>query len=131
MHIIDSTHARTYMSVHKYILQQYSMASQGSSDSSFEKASVIRGHHIQIYMDACRWRRTGTTTRGWQRPCSCGNEGQRVIGHVPWSISRVSWFFLIHGGCINRHVTSKRKCGNGLEVPCVYILLFYSKQFRN
>ena len=35
----------TYTSVHKYILQQYSMASQGSSDSSFENASMIRGHH--------------------------------------------------------------------------------------
>ena len=35
-----------YTFVHKYNLQQYNMASQGSSDSSFENASVIRGHHI-------------------------------------------------------------------------------------
>ena len=43
-----------------------------------------------------------------------------VIGHVPRSLSTVTWLFLRRGGSITCRITGKRKLGVGLEVPCVY-----------
>ena len=36
-------------------------------------------------------------------------------------LSRVSFFFLERGGDITCRITGRRKFGNGLEVPCVYL----------
>ena len=43
-----------------------------------------------------------------------------IVGHLPRSISEVSWFFIMHGGRIGCEITSHRKFGVGLEVPCTY-----------
>ena len=43
---------------------------------------------------------------------------RKIVRHMLCSISKVSWHFLKHGGKIKCEVTSKRKKGNGLEVPC-------------
>ncbi len=48
----------------------------------------------------------------------------QIVGHMPKEISRVSRFFLQHGGSITCEVTRPRKrSGNsdkGLVVPCTY-----------
>ena len=44
-----------------------------------------------------------------------------IVGHLPRSLSKVSWFFLKRGGRITCRITGKRKLGIGLEVPCVYL----------
>ena len=44
----------------------------------------------------------------------------KIVGHMPRTISKVSWHFLQHGGVINCKITGKRREGNGLEVPCQY-----------
>lgn len=51
-----------------------------------------------------------------------------VVGHVPRSISKVSWFFLKRGSHTLCRVTGNRKRGVGLEVPCVYT---YSGSTKN
>ena len=98
------------------------MASQGSSNSAFEKASVIRGHHIYksiwtpvVGEELTLQREDGNDhdiqTRG------CRSEGRRRR----WArSSRVLWFFLVRGGRIKCRVTGRWKFGNGLEVPYVY-----------
>ena len=44
-----------------------------------------------------------------------------IVGDLPYTISRVSWFFPRPGGCINCRVTGKRRHDDGLEVACVYV----------
>jgi len=41
-------------------------------------------------------------------------------GDLPWDISEVSWFFLLHGGNISCEITGHQKFRVGLEVPCSY-----------
>ena len=48
------------------------------------------------------------------------NNGE-IVGHLPPTISRVSWFFLRHSSCIVCRVTGKRRHDNGLEVPCICV----------
>ena len=91
----------TYAYLHVWVMRL--MTSQGSSNSSFEKASVIRRHHI--------YKSTWTPVVGGltlQREddndhdihaVSVVKDGD-VVGHVSRSISRVSWFFLVRGGRI-------------------------------
>ena len=47
-----------------------------------------------------------------------------TLGHMPRKVSKVSWFFLRHGGCISCEITRRRKRsavpGKGLEVPCIH-----------
>ena len=49
---------------------------------------------------------------------------ERIVGHMPQEVSRVSWFFLQHQGAITCKITAKRRIstvpGKGLEVPCRY-----------
>ena len=54
-----------------------------------------------------------------------------TVGHVPWEISRVCWYFLHKSGSkMTWIVNGDRRCsevdGKGLVVPCVYI--FRGKQ---
>ena len=113
---------RTYAYLHVWVMRL--MASQGSSDSSFEKASMIRGHHIykSIWTPVVGEELTLQQEDGNDHDIhavAVVGDGD-VVGHVPRSISRVSWFFLVRGGRIKCRVTGRRKFGNGLEVPCVY-----------
>ena len=79
------------------------MASQGSSDSRFVKSSVIRGHHVYkaIWTPALREelivKADGNVHD--EHAMAVVKEGN-VVGHMPRSISRVSWFFLKRGGPI-------------------------------
>lgn len=102
------------------------MASQGASNT-YEKASVVRGHHIYKVI----W--TPTVGEILQLRAEDDNEHDEhavavlkagsTVGHVPYSMSRVCWFFLNRGGHMNCQITGHRKFGNGLEVPCVYTFL--------
>ena len=87
-----------------------SMASEGSN--SYEKMSMIRGHHI-IYKSV--W--TLFIGEGLVAEAEDGNEHDEhtvavmkdgyVVRHIPRCISRVSWSFLKHGGRILCRVTGK------------------------
>ena len=43
-----------------------------------------------------------------------------IDGHMPHSLSKISWFFLKHGGRITCHSTVKRKFGIGLDLLCIF-----------
>ena len=88
---------------------------------SFEKVSVVRGHHIykavrtptfgkemllEAEKDNKHDKHTVSVVRGSN---SC------IVGHIPQKDSRIFWFFLKHSGQITW------KLGVGLEVPCIYI----------
>ena len=102
------------------------MASQGSNDFSYQKASVVRGHHIYKTI----W--TPTVGETLQLRAEDTNEHDEhaiaviksgtTVGHVPHSMSRVCWFFL-NRGHISCQIVGQRKFGKGLEVPCIYIPL--------
>ena len=90
------------------------------------KESVVRGHHV--YKEA--WRPvigqllpvfSEPNNRHDRRAVAIYLDGV-VVGHVPREISKVFWFFLKHNGKIMCEITGRRKCGNGLEVPCAYKL---------
>ena len=93
--------------------------------SVYEKESVVRGHHI--------YKASWTPNIGEELSVKREDDNQhdnhavavmkngKIVGHVPRSISRVSWYFLSHGGDITCRITGKRKLGVGLEVPCVYL----------
>ena len=60
-------------------------------------------------------------------------EDDEVIGHLPREISRVSYFFLAHGGSISGIVTNKRRyCTQrgGMEIPCQLTFLGTRKNIR-
>ena len=115
------------MRVISTIISTTIMASQGSSDSRFVKSSVIRGHHVYkaIWTPALREELIVKAEDGNvydEHTMAVVKEGN-VVGHMPRSISRVSWFFLKRGGRILCRVTGKRKLGVALEVPCKYIYI--------
>ncbi len=90
----------------------------------FEKASVVRGHHI--------YKASWTPKIGEEHPLKTEErndhdnhavavmKNDNVVGNVPRSISKVTWFFLKRSGKVTCRITGKRKYGVGLEVPCVY-----------
>ncbi len=43
-----------------------------------------------------------------------------VVGHVPQEVTRVSYYFIRHGGQMKCQITGRRKLGKGLVVPCIY-----------
>ena len=96
----------------------------GGSDAIFLYESVIRGHHIYKGV----W--TPITAEIPSVTTDLANRHDRfvvavlkagaIVGHVPREVSRLFYFFLLHGGRITCEVTGKRKFGKGLEVPCIY-----------
>lgn len=104
------------------------MASQGSNHTSYQKASVVRGHHIYKVI----WTpevgeilqlRTEDNNEHDEYAVAVVKESH-VIGHVPRSMSRVCWFFLKQGDRMSCQITGHRKLGIGLEViPSTPILL--------
>ena len=99
--------------------------SASSVSSMYKKESVVRGHHI--------YRKSWAPVIGEVLPVEREEDNQHddyavavmkngdIVGHVPRSISRVSWFLLKRGGVITCQICGKRKHGVGLEVPCVYL----------
>lgn len=89
--------------------------------------SVVRGHHV--------YKSIWTPVLGEELLVEQehGNEHDRyavsvkkndmIVGHLPRSLSRVSWFFLSHRGKIECVITGRRKLGLGLEVPCTYTFI--------
>ena len=101
-----------------------------ADNETFTLESVVRGHHVYKRI----WSpRTGQVL---EASAETGNPEDRhavalqqtgegvTLGHMPREVSKVSWFFLRHGGCISCEITGRRKRsavpGKGLEVPCVY-----------
>ena len=52
-----------------------------------------------------------------------------IVGDLPRTISRASWFFLRRGGRIVYRVTRKRKHDDGLEVTCACVYFGNVKMF--
>ena len=50
------------------------------------------------------------------------SKDEQTVGHMPREHSRLSWYFLKHGGQIICEVTGRRSStpGKGLEVPCLH-----------
>lgn len=50
-----------------------------------------------------------------------------VVGHVPIDFSKISWYFIHHGGqikcTITGHCRLSDEASKGLEVPCSYTFL--------
>ena len=103
------------------------MASVGAgSDAIFLYESVIRGHHI--------YKRVWTPIIGeiLSVAIDSANRHDRfavavlkagaIVGHIPKEVSRLFYFFLLHGGRVTCEVTGERKLGKGLKVPCIYKL---------
>ena len=102
--------------------------------SAYEKKSVVRGHHI--------YKALWTPSIGEELLVEREDGNQHddhavavikngdIVGHMPRSFSRVSWFFLERGGEITCRITGKRKLGVGLEVPCVYIYVGSARMTR-
>ena len=94
----------------------------------FESQSYVTGHHV--YNDI--W----TPTLGEKLSTATEPEKhhdkyavkvlkeKEVVGHVPREISKCCTSALLCEGTINWEITGKRqnKCGNGLDVPCKYIV---------
>ena len=102
-----------------------SQASVGVAGGVYEKESVVRGHHI--------YKTVWTPVIGEELPVEREEDNQHdqhavavvkngtIVGHMPRTLSGVSWYFLEHGGNIQCRITGRRQFGNGLEVPCVYL----------
>lgn len=95
-----------------------------ATTTTFEKSSVITGHHVYKYVwspyigEALSVEQEKDNQ--YDKYAVSVKKSGEIVGHVPRSFSKVLWLFLSHGGQINCKVTGKRKKGNGLEVPCVY-----------
>ena len=88
--------------------------SQGAEARSvFEKDSVVRGHHVyKIYWTPVVGEELTLATEDDnehdEHAVSVMKDGY-IVGHVPCSLSKVSWFFLKRGGRITCRITGKRK----------------------
>ena len=102
------------------------MASVPSSeDAIFLLESVIRGHHIfkEVWTprlgEILAVRKEVGNAHDRHAVALVRNDGT-IVGHAPREVSRVFWHYLGHGGNISCEVTSRRKYGKGLEVPCTF-----------
>ena len=88
-------------------------------------SSVIRGHHVykenrtplineELTIDV-------QEDNLFDRHVVVVLKNGEIVGHMPRTISRFSWFFVRRGGFIKAIVTGRRKKRIGLEVPCDYI----------
>ena len=94
---------------------------------SFEKASVVRCHHICMAV----WTPTlgeellleaeGDNEHDKYAVCVVRRCDSCVAGHIPRKDFGVFWFFLKYGGRITYCLTGRRKLGVVLKVPCIYI----------
>ena len=90
------------------------------------KESVIRGHHVYkdiwipvIGQQLCVLSEHNNPHH--KRAVAVYKDGV-IVGHVPRELSKTFWFFIKHDGKVECEVTGRRKCGKGLEVPCIYKL---------
>jgi len=56
--------------------------------------------------------------------------GNNIVGHVPREVSRLVWYFIVHGGNVVCEITGHRKRGIGLEVPCIYTFTAKKKMIK-
>ena len=63
----------------------------------FSKASVVRGHHVYktVWMPFIGVNREEDNLHDRYAVVVYLNDS--IVGHLPRSISQVSWFFLLHG----------------------------------
>ena len=95
---------------------------------TFQLSSVVRGHHVyksiwtpnigQVLENAAEVSNTEDS-----HAVAVLYQGN-TVGHMPREISKISWFFLMHGGDISCEIVGRRRRspipGKGLEVPCKY-----------
>ena len=43
-----------------------------------------------------------------------------IVRHVPREKSQIVWYFIDHDGIVSCEITTRRKHGKGLKVPCIY-----------
>ena len=88
-------------------------------------SSVIRGHHVykENWTPSISEELTINVEEEnlFDRHAVAVLKNGEIVGHMPRTISRFSWFFIKRGGFIKAIVTGERKKGIGLEVPCDYI----------
>ena len=86
-----------------------------ADNETFTLESVVRGHHVYKRI----WSpRTGQVL---EASAETGNPEDRhavalqqtgegvTLGHMPREVSKVSWFFLRHGGCISCEITGRKE----------------------
>ena len=56
------------------------------------------------------------------RRAVCIKKGGVIVGHVPRELTAIQVKFIDHGGAISCRVRGRPQQGQGLEVPCSYIL---------
>ena len=92
---------------------------------AYEKASVIKGHRVykSIWMPVIGEELHTKLEKDIEhdKHAVAVILDDCTVGHLPYTISSVSWFFLRCGGVIVCRVTGKRKHGDGREVPCLYV----------
>lgn len=90
--------------------------------------SAVRGHHIYKEFWTPQVGQTLTTVKEEQnlhdRYAIAVIYDDRTVGHMPKELSRISWYFIEHGGEIICEIIGRRRLsviqGKGLEVPCTY-----------
>ena len=98
-------------------------------EREFSAACCIRGYHI------CNWAQWTAeigsilTSEPKKRPGA-------LVGHVPKFLSKLTFFFLKHGGTLTIKVTGERRCSfdlaqGGMEIPAEFIYKSEKKELSD
>ena len=97
-------------------------------EETYALESVVRGHHVYkacwdpVIGESLQVHCQGNNSHDAYAVATSRNGN--VVGHVPIEFSRVTWYFLQHGGRISCEITGRRKISavalKGLVVPCTY-----------
>ena len=102
-----------YASVKPRLLSRLFWKKPGGKDPGYEDSL-----HWMLRVPVRVWAFSNRDTTQTQ------SKDEQTVGHMPREHSRLSWYFLKHGGQIICEVTGRRKRsstpGKGLEVPCLY-----------
>ena len=83
--------------------------------AEFTFLSAIRGFHVyrQVWTPHLGQRLSGCREHGNVEDrfavAVIERGGTDIVGHLPREMSRVLWYFLVHGGVINCEVTERRQ----------------------
>ena len=109
-------------------LREMATAPAFSCDKTYSLDSVIHGHHVFKLMWTPFVGEILSLMQEHDNKHDCFavavqlRNNKKTIERVPIKIVKAFWNFLSNGGQIRCDVTSGRKKGKGLEVPCVYHL---------
>jgi hypothetical protein len=102
-------------------------AREDNADFSFDAA--VRGYHVyrRVWLPHLGQHLKADRERGnaedrFAIAVRENGDDKPVIGHLPRELSKVLWYFLIHGGVVECEVTGRRQRSpleqGGLEIPC-------------